>query len=315
MKFLINASTDQGSVKKVNQDKVAFRKASTLSGKNIVFAVVCDGMGGLQKGEVASNTLVQAFERWFEEELELFSVREFDIERLKNQWIQVYESVNQRLLIYGMQEGIQLGTTVVAMFIIEDTYIILNIGDSRVYELGEDSRVLTSDHTKVSMKVKRGEITSKQAEKDPEGHILTQCVGATSRISPEFIVGKLKPNHVYMLCSDGFRHVVRLEEFEKKFAYMNMQDEIHIKEEINEMIEVIKARKECDNISAIIIVPILDESAEAIRQTEDINLVQEDTEKLSHMKIFKKQFFDSSFSQPKEQRKKKNLYHILFKNR
>lgn len=305
MKFLINAGTDRGIVKKVNEDRMAFQKARTLDGKNIAFAVLCDGMGGLRQGEVASGTLVQAFERWFKEEVELFSVREFDIERLKNQWIQVYESVNQRLLMYGMQKGIQLGTTVVAMFIIEDRYVILNIGDSRIYELGEHSKILTSDHTKVALKVKRGEITPSQAEKDPEGNILTQCVGATNRIFPEFIVGKLKPHYVYMLCSDGFRHVVRLEEFEKKFNYMNMQDEIHIKQEINYMIGIIKKRKEYDNISAIIITPVFDENIEYDQTFKNLDFIQENIKRLNDVKKFKKQFFGNLFLQRQKERKKR----------
>lgn len=70
MNFLISANTDIGTLKKTNQDSVLIKKIHTCQGE-MVFAVLCDGMGGLEKGEVASAAVVRAFEQWVNTELPL----------------------------------------------------------------------------------------------------------------------------------------------------------------------------------------------------------------------------------------------------
>ena len=64
MNFVISASTDVGIRKKTNQDSVLVQVADTAMGK-IAFGVMCDGMGGFAKGELASATLIKGFREWF----------------------------------------------------------------------------------------------------------------------------------------------------------------------------------------------------------------------------------------------------------
>ena len=68
MNFIISAATDVGTVKATNQDSLTVKTLRTCQGR-MVLAVLCDGMGGLQKGEVASASLVRAFEQWMSEQL------------------------------------------------------------------------------------------------------------------------------------------------------------------------------------------------------------------------------------------------------
>ena len=63
MNFLISANTDIGTTKQTNQDSLAVKILNTVQGR-MVFAVLCDGMGGLANGEIASASLVNAFESW-----------------------------------------------------------------------------------------------------------------------------------------------------------------------------------------------------------------------------------------------------------
>ena len=65
MDFIIAAHTDAGIKKEVNQDSVLVEIADTDYGK-VCFAVICDGMGGLRKGELASATLIRYFSDWFD---------------------------------------------------------------------------------------------------------------------------------------------------------------------------------------------------------------------------------------------------------
>ena len=70
MKLLSAACSDRGIKKKINQDSLLVRSAMTKEGE-ILLAAVCDGMGGLEKGEVASGEVIRALARWFEETLPL----------------------------------------------------------------------------------------------------------------------------------------------------------------------------------------------------------------------------------------------------
>lgn len=70
MKLLSAVCSDRGIKKKINQDSLLVRSAMTKEGE-ILLAAVCDGMGGLEKGEVASGEVIRALARWFEETLPL----------------------------------------------------------------------------------------------------------------------------------------------------------------------------------------------------------------------------------------------------
>ena len=71
MEFLVSAQTDIGISKSTNQDSLLVRIANTAQGR-ISFAVLCDGMGGLSKGEVASATVIRAFDNWFNRDFQVF---------------------------------------------------------------------------------------------------------------------------------------------------------------------------------------------------------------------------------------------------
>lgn len=69
MKCIGAIATDKGIVKAVNEDSACLKIAETPDGKTIAMAVVCDGLVGLSRGELASATVIRRFVRWFDEEL------------------------------------------------------------------------------------------------------------------------------------------------------------------------------------------------------------------------------------------------------
>ena len=85
MEFQIAYDTDTGLVKKTNQDSLCVMEAETEKG-NILFALLCDGMGGLAKGEVASATLVRVFSEWFQGKLQNLLALENPLEEIQYQW-------------------------------------------------------------------------------------------------------------------------------------------------------------------------------------------------------------------------------------
>ena len=194
MRFEIAADTDRGIVKETNQDSLLVKCFSTCKG-DMAFAVLCDGMGGLSKGELASATVVRAFDRWSDEQLpELCKSSNPDIDSLilERQWDEVIQQQNEKIKAYGKAHAVNMGTTVVALLVTQKAYYIINVGDSRIYSLSDHIERLTTDQTYVQREIMNGNMTQEQAMKDPRRNVLLQCVGASAEVKPEYRTGAMK---------------------------------------------------------------------------------------------------------------------------
>lgn len=252
MKYLLAAATDVGLRKETNQDSVLIKRA-LCDEKQIVFAVVCDGMGGLEKGELASASLVKAFSKWFEQELPIIFSSQNREAQLLNSWDRLIKEMNYKIGIYGTDKKIRLGSTLTAILFLSEEYYIAHVGDSRVYELHEYTIQLTKDQTLVQREVDEGILTLEEAEKDRRRSILLQCVGSTEEVIPVYLKGKTEKDAVYVLCSDGFCHMIDENEIYHNLKPEIMQEEKDMESNIRKLIQMIKERGEQDNISAIAI--------------------------------------------------------------
>lgn len=254
MNYEFSLHSDVGIKKDTNQDSLCLKQAQTDKG-NILLAIVCDGMGGLEKGEVASATLIKTFSEWFENELPYLLAKDNSFDEIRYRWDRIIKEQNQIIGEYGRENHIALGTTISALLILEDgKYLIGHVGDSRIYRItNETSEVITLDQTVVANEVRHGRLTPEQAERDPRRNVLLQCIGASKIVEPDFITGQVNSNECYMLCSDGFRHVVTADEIKAAFAPSNNMNEMQMNKNIVKLIELNKAREETDNISVILI--------------------------------------------------------------
>lgn len=195
--------TDIGIKKKENQDSLCIKNA-VVDGKPVTMAIICDGMGGLSKGELASASVINAFTKWFEQDMATTSLK---VETIKAQWEALIQRANEKLFAYGVQNGLQLGTTLTLLLLIEEKeYLIAHVGDSRAYVAREQMLQLTEDQSFVAREIKRGKMTPEQAELDPRRNVLLQCIGASKVVVPEYYEGQALKGDGYLLCSDGFRH-------------------------------------------------------------------------------------------------------------
>lgn len=252
MNYLVAASTDIGLTKKTNQDSYSVRVLNTQTGK-MVFAIICDGMGGLDKGEVASATIVNAFCSWADNTLPLIcdsEIRDIDI---RTNWENIVETYNEKIKLYGDRYGARLGTTVTAILVTDSRYYIVNVGDTRAYEIRESVRVLTKDQTVVAREIENGLLSEEAAKTDPRRSVLLQCVGASPNVYPDFFFGQTLQNAVYMLCSDGFRHEISENEIQDYLHPDAMMTPEVMKANIDQLIEINKLRQERDNISVVAI--------------------------------------------------------------
>lgn len=226
----------------------------------VCFAAVCDGMGGLSKGELASATLIRLFSKWFEQEFPDILYRGISPEYLRRNWEQMVYEANYRLGSYSSQNQVMMGTTVAAILICSNMYYIINVGDSRVYELTDRVYHLTKDQTVVQREIDLGNLTPEEAEKDPRRNILLQCVGASAVIDPEYTFGEVKNGCHFLLCSDGFRHVVSEKEMYRKLGPGAACTEEEMENNLRYMIELNKYRREEDNISGVLIRTVQEET-------------------------------------------------------
>ena len=272
MEYLAAACTDVGIKKSANQDSLTVKIADTSIGK-VAMVVMCDGMGGLSQGEVASAEVINEFSGWFQHRLpkiiektvENSGIKDISgIEQkkqelviddyvIKNEWNRIVQNENQKISEYGKKNGISLGTTIIIGLFTDSRYYILNVGDSRAYEIQEDVKIITEDQTVVANEIKLGKLTKEQAEKDARRSVLLQCVGASVTVNPDMFFGETKKNTVYMFCSDGFRHEISEQEI---FDYLNPDvsaNEAKMTANAKILIDLNKQRNEKDNISVAFI--------------------------------------------------------------
>ncbi len=248
MNFMVSAHTDVGIVKETNQDSMSVMVVNTPQGR-MAMGVLCDGMGGLAKGEVASASVIQAFRKWTLEELPKLCHAPLEDVTLRTQWEQIIRQQNQTIKDYGARQGVRLGTTAVVLLVTQTRYYLLNVGDSRAYLISDGLYQLTADQTFVAREIALGHMTPEQARVDPRRNVLLQCVGASEQVYPDMFFGDVHPNTVFMLCSDGFRHEITPREIYERFQPGALADEQSMHARAWELVELNKQRRERDNIT------------------------------------------------------------------
>lgn len=248
MRFIISAGTDVGNVKTTNQDSVSIQLLEQ-GGRQLVFAVLCDGMGGLQKGELASASVIYAFRGWCQRQLPVLLESGLQDGDIRREWTGVITGCNERIKAYGLKNGVRLGTTATVLLLTEDRYYVANVGDSRAYELQIRMRQITRDQTVVAREVEQGLLTPEQAERDPRRSVLLQCIGASREVYADFFYGTPLPDAVYLLCSDGFRHKITSGEMLTYLSPCRMDSPESMAQNQQALIQLIKERNERDNIT------------------------------------------------------------------
>ena len=250
MRYVAIAESDIGIAKDINQDSILVKHA-TYGRKEVLMAIICDGMGGLSKGELASATVIHAFEKWFSEDL-LFELKDIDMNVIGGKWSLLLKTLNNRIQECGQKLGERLGTTFTGVLFIDNEYVIVHVGDTRMYHIGSALKQLTEDQTYVAREVNRGTLTPEQAKTDKHRNMLLQCIGASQIVEPQIICGRVKEG-VYMLCSDGFRHKITEDEIYKYLNFKRINSKQVMIRKCKYLISLIKQRKEKDNISVILI--------------------------------------------------------------
>lgn len=243
--------SDKGNYKSVNQDSLGYRIAS-VGKKNVAIFVLCDGLGGLDYGEVASGTVVTHVLNQFKN---LLDGKHPAICRVN--YMEVYSkllcNMNELIRAFGQKNHVQMGTTASILILFDHQYYIIHIGDTRIYCYDGMLRQLTEDHSVVAMEMRKGMLSKEQALADPRRNVLTQCIGVNEKIEPYEEKGTYRDGDCFLLCSDGFRHVLEEREIESAIRECQDKTEGDIQMLLESMVKTNMDRGEKDNISVMLV--------------------------------------------------------------
>ncbi|MDD3223251.1 MAG: serine/threonine-protein phosphatase [Clostridium sp.] len=251
MGIVVGAVSDKGNVKKLNQDNFLIKIYQNQK-KNCALFVMCDGIGGLSNGEVASSIAVKYFKEWFKNNFQVVT-EDLSEKKVINLMSNALNEVNNRIIKYGQDMSIKLGTTVSALLFLNIKYFIVHVGDSRIYKLNSKINQLTEDHTYVAMSVKNKTMTKEEARNNPKKHILTQCIGVKKNIDIYKAMGKIYKNDFFILCCDGLYNKIQEKELLNNIKSLKEINNETLQGCAQKCVNVVKNRGEVDNISMIIV--------------------------------------------------------------
>ena len=190
--------TDPGNIRSQNQDAYNIVEF----GHDRALMIVCDGMGGVKSGNVASSMAAEAFVA----EVRRSQRLALSVERVKQILLGALELANKAVYEHAKlgDEYSGMGTTLVAAFLLKNTAVVINVGDSRAYHFSAQGvHQVTRDHSIVELMVQRGELTPEQAKTYPGKNLITRAVGTEPEVEGDLYVQELHKDDCLLLCSDG----------------------------------------------------------------------------------------------------------------
>lgn len=250
MRLAAGAHTDIGTRKNQNQDAYGLRVVENDLCESAL-AVVCDGVGGMSEGEIASGVVVSAFLEWFGTHMVQLLIGGLTQEEMFAQWLEIARQANDCIYQYGRGKGLHVGTTATVLLLMGRRAFVMNIGDTRLYCIDQSGlRQVTTDHTLVQREVEQGLLTSAEARVDKRKNILIRCLGAEKEAKPDFYSGVVRPGSIYLLCTDGLRNVLEPEELQHGVAPGRVERGEDLTGLLQALVELSKSRGERDNITA-----------------------------------------------------------------
>ncbi|MBR3505390.1 MAG: Stp1/IreP family PP2C-type Ser/Thr phosphatase [Clostridia bacterium] len=230
------ALSDKGRVRAINQDAYYEPRPGET------FAVIADGMGGHQAGDVASRLAIEEFTRWLKcaprpsEDTLRYAVSE----------------ANRAVYLKSRAESDKagMGTTLTALWLEEDGALLAHVGDSRAYRL-RDGRLeqMTHDHSLVSEMMERGELTEEEARVHPQRHYITRAIGTGNRVEADIMRYDRREGDVWLLCSDGLSMYFSRDELQSA-----LRGRRKWQMKVEDLVRTAIDRGGADNVTALLVV-------------------------------------------------------------
>lgn len=243
----VAACTDAGRVREHNEDAV-FAKPS------LGLAILADGMGGYNAGEVASEMAVSLLSADIEEGLRFKAAWEMEPDGvpyaralLQERIVTANATIHHAAQTDPSCSG--MGTTLVLALFADNQLTVAHIGDSRLYRWrGGRLEQLTKDHSLLQVQIDSGLLTPEQARKSQQKNLLTRALGSDPEVEPEIHSHEVVSGDLYLLCSDGLNDMLDDEDIARLLASAT-----DLAPAASALIQAANAGGGRDNVSAILI--------------------------------------------------------------
>ena len=236
--------SDIGCVRNSNQDAYMIEQLDP----NTLLCVVCDGMGGAKSGDVASSLASEVFTQevklsW-KPDMDEMAVDQLLLDALKLANFTVYDQSRQ------FEEFSGMGTTLVAALIQnKGVTTVLNVGDSRAYQINREGiNQISVDHSWVQMMVDIGDITREQARSYPGKNYITRAVGTEPETQGDLFHDRLQKGTYLLLCSDGLSNL--LDDQEMLFEVIHGENK---QDCCQNLVDIAKHRGAPDNVTCVLV--------------------------------------------------------------
>ncbi len=251
----VATATDPGMVRSHNEDSMG-------ADAEIGLAVLADGMGGYNAGEVASGIAVAMLTTEMKQALDSHEPQSIDAsgETLAEKFVRensakanaaIYQTAKSQPQYSGM------GTTLVVALFFDNRMTVGHIGDSRLYRLRKDVfEQVTRDHSLLQEQIDSGMITKEQARYSQNKNLVTRAVGIDPEVETEIHTYNVEPGDIYLLCSDGLSDMVQDEDIHSTLSTLQSNLPLAAKQ----LVQLANDSGGRDNIS-VILVRILEDFA------------------------------------------------------
>jgi len=241
--LLCEKISDTGSVRAKNQDAYLLKHLK-VEGYEVFIAAVADGVGAFEQSELASAYITKSIGDWAEEKgaQKLWNM---SLEEIEVSLCEEVVKIHEQLIAIAKQSAFSYGSTLTLLFIIENSFIVIQVGDSRCYLVQDQViRQITRDQT-VAERMRQlgdGENTKKKDEST-----LLQCIGQGT-MQPSLYDGILTDGFQFLLCTDGLSNSIS----HKELAF-ELNTEKSEKSKLEDLLQKARSNGESDNITAVLI--------------------------------------------------------------
>jgi serine/threonine protein phosphatase PrpC len=243
LRITADGKSDIGKVRQSNQDAFA-------CDTNAHLYVVADGMGGHSGGEVASHKAVEALMAALREEPTVSADTDRGNGSRDTTLVRAIEAANDHVFQMASEDRkLQgMGTTLVALRVVDSTASIGSVGDSRVYLWrGQRLRQVTRDHSLVNEYVRLGTLSAEEASTHPLKHIISRAIGVHPTVEVDHFPIPLRADDVFVLCSDGLTNMLDDNDISATLAAVGHQPSVLCAE----LISRANAKGGLDNITVV----------------------------------------------------------------
>mgnify|MGYP001824669566 FL=1 len=220
MRVRFSGATDIGMTRDHNEDALYLPSDMRL-------AIVADGMGGHASGEVASGIAIETVVDYFKKTSSAQTLTwpyKVDRDNLADVNRMVTSIMLANLEIYEKSQRESdkkgMGTTVVGIYVLDDTAIIGHVGDSRVYRLRDGKLTqLTEDHSLINDYIKMKRVTAEEAESWPHKNVIVRALGMKESVQVDIVQESPRIGDCYLLCSDGLCGMLTDQQMEHIVTY------------------------------------------------------------------------------------------------